>query len=661
MRRRLLLLLPPYLTLAAAAAAQAPAAVHPLDGLRSAEIWATHDVLRASGRLDSTATFAMVQLREPAKAEVLAWTAGQPARREALAVIRQSRGTYEAVVDVGTRRLVSWKEVPGAQTHFTGSEFEAVGGVVKKHPQVQAALKRRGYTDLSTVRCGGGPPGYYDTPELRTGRRIGRAGCRDRRGVYNAWGRAIEGIVAWVDMDSMKVIKVEDHGIVPMTTAPTDFDDESIGAARAALPPLEVSMPQGAGFTVDGGRVQWANWRFHLRIDPRVGLVVSLADVQDGARWRPVLYQGHLSEIFVPYMDSTAGWYDRTFLDAGEYAFGGLAEPLAPGMDCPSNAAYLDGVVSLESGFPRRRPRLACLFERSAGAVAWRHGSDDEDAVDGRPARELVVRMNATVGNYDYLFDWVFRQDGSIKVAVGATGILEVRNVAARRMASNDGGVSLPSTDEQYGRLLADGILGVNHDHFFAFRLDMDVDGPANSLVAGRLVTQRLPDSHPRRSLWTVQERTLAREGDAQLDMDMHRPELWRVTSATARGPLGKPTGYEIQPGHNAMNLLSPDDWPLRRAGFSKHHLWVTPYQRDERFAAGDYPTLSRGEFGLPQWTKANRAIEGTDVVAWYVMGFHHVPRAEDWPVMPTAWHEFLVRPFDFFARNPTLDLPKRP
>jgi Cu2+-containing amine oxidase len=26
---------------------------------------------------------------------------------------------------------------------------------------------------------------------------------------------------------------------------------------------------------------------------------------------------------------------------------------------------------------------------------------------------------------------------------------------------------------------------------------------------------------------------------------------------------------------------------------------------------------------------------------------------------MPTAWHEFEIQPFDFFARNPALDLPK--
>jgi primary-amine oxidase len=38
----------------------------------------------------------------------------------------------------------------------------------------------------------------------------------------------------------------------------------------------------------------------------------------------------------------------------------------------------------------------------------------------------------------------------------------------------------------------------------------------------------------------------------------------------------------------------------------------------------------------------------------------HHVPRSEDWPVLPVVRHELEIRPFDFFARNPALDLPRR-
>ncbi len=85
----------------------------------------------------------------------------------------------------------------------------------------------------------------------------------------------------------------------------------------------------------------------------------------------------------------------------------------------------------------------------------------------------------------------------------------------------------------------------------------------------------------------------------------------------------------------------------------------MTPHDRQERYAAGMYPNQSKGGDGLPRWTSANRPIENTDIVLWYTLGFHHVVRAEDWPVMPTTWSGFELRPFDFFQRNPALDLPR--
>jgi primary-amine oxidase len=95
-----------------------------------------------------------------------------------------------------------------------------------------------------------------------------------------------------------------------------------------------------------------------------------------------------------------------------------------------------------------------------------------------------------------------------------------------------------------------------------------------------------------------------------------------------------------------------------RRAGFLDHHLWVTPYRRDERFPAGEYPNQHEGGDGLPRWTAADRALENEDVVLWYSFGAHHIPRLEDWPVMPVAYCGFHLRPVGFFDRSPALDVP---
>jgi primary-amine oxidase len=360
-------------------------------------------------------------------------------------------------------------------------------------------------------------------------------------------------------------------------------------------------------------------------------------------------------------MDPSFAWYQRNFLDAGEFNAGGLSKPLLVGLDCPEHAVYIDGLVSGDQGRPRTVGNVLCLFEREAGDLAWRHFNEEPES---RRRRDLVVRSAAVLGNYDYVFDWTFQQDGSIRVVVGATGITEVKTTPVatageRRSASADSGVTAEAADA-YGRFVDKHIVAVNHDHYFNFRLDMDVDGPANTFVADRLVTKALPADHPRRSVWVRQATTARTESEGMLHVEMEKPALWRVVSTTRENHVGYPTSYQLVPGMSVATLLSRDDYPRRRAGFIDHSLWVTPYRPEEKYAAGDYPTLSTPGQGLPTWTQANRRIEQTDLVLWHTIGMHHVVRAEDWPVMPVAWHSFELRPFDFFDRNPALDLPKR-
>ena len=256
--------------------------------------------------------------------------------------------------------------------------------------------------------------------------------------------------------------------------------------------------------------------------------------------------------------------------------------------------------------------------------------------------------MYMTAGNYDYLFDWVFQQDGTLRMDASATGMDATKAAAGT------------ADDEQYGRLIAPGRVGINHSHFFSFRLDMDVDGTANTLLVDRLVPRKLPADNPRRSIWTVETSAAKAEKDAMRHSMMNAPEIWRFVNPSVKGAYGGPVGYQIE-GHNALTLLAPDDYMQRRAGFTDHTLWVTPYDRRELYAAGDYPTLSTAGDGLPKWTAANRAIGNTDVVAWFTLGFHHVPRPEDWPLMPVARHSIEIRPVGFFTRNPAIDLRKQP
>jgi primary-amine oxidase len=453
--------------------------------------------------------------------------------------------------------------------------------------------------------------------------------------------------------------------VVPMAPVSEIYDADG-GPAAAGTKPILITQPEGPGFTIKDGEVSWQNWHFRFRVDPRSGPVINVASLDYQGKRRPVLYEGSLSEMYVPYMDPEETWNSHVFLDSGEYFMNtglGIPKPLQKGVDCPDYATYFSGTFFHENGTPFVRPQLACMFERTLGDPAWRHW--EHDGPVGRPGRELVFRSIAVVGNYDYILDWRFEQEGSITVGVGATGELEVKPVkdkmASDNMSSDIMGKDAEGETVQFGHLVAPNTDGVDHDHFFSFRLDLDVDGPQNSFMVDKLVQYKLPSTSARKTIWAMKPDCISTEGLAMQNISMDHPAMWRFTSSTAKNDLGYPTSFEIMPGLTGVSLLSKDDWPQKRAGFSDHQLWVTPYSPKERYAAGVYVSGSKGEDGLPVWVKQNRSIMNTDIVAWYTMAFHHVPRPEDWPQMPTMWHDFTLRPFDFYSKSPLMDLPMQP
>lgn len=621
-----------------------PAAAHPLDLLSADEIRTVRSVLRDSGAATKATRFAQVTLAPPDKDAVWRWPqSGTPPRR-ALVVLRTGTKVSEALVDLGARRLVRIERRPNVQTTIDTQDADIAVPLVKADPRWQAAMRARGIADFSGIFCDSLSAGNFGKPERR---RLLRVPCYDARGTTNAYGRPIEGVVALVDVDSRVVLEVADRGAVPISRADPSLGQERQAALRPALKPVQSSAPAGPNFTIEGGLVRWAAWSFHLGFDQRVGPIVSTVRYRDSTRDRPVLYQGHLSEMFVPYMDPDPNWAFRSYLDVGEFGLGSSASKLLAGADCPAGATMISVTLPNLAGEPYDARDVMCLFERNTGVPLWRRFDIVTGSHEVRQDVELVVRSVPTIGNYDYVYDWVFNLKGEIRIDVGATGVAAAKGVAAERADQ------LPS--DAHGTLVGPNLVAPHHDHFLSFRLDLDVDGRANRFVRDRLVVQPLPPGSARRSLWTKATSVAATE--SWIDPG-HAPELWRVASAQARSGLGYPTSFEILAGHSASSLLALHDPPQRRAAFSSRPLWLTAYKPGELYAAGDYPNQSSGGEGLPRFVDGDRT-DGEDLVVWYTMGFHHVTRPEDWPVLPTVRHSVTLRPHRFFARNPTMDVPR--
>jgi primary-amine oxidase len=624
------------------------APVHPLDPLTPDEIRVAVEVAKTDTRF-ARAAFASVAAQEPAKADVLAWQPGQPIARVARVQAMTPDGFYELAIDLPARRIVAADERRGVEPSIMLSEIEATK-VVLSNEEFKAGLAKRGVTDLTKVFCAPFSAGFYGSP-AQAGKRLVKVGCFDtRRSTTNVFGWPIERLYALVDLRRMEVLSVTDYGIVPIADGDFNYDAAAIKTRRDSRKPTTLAQPLGTNVSIAGHEISWGNWRFHVRIDPRVGTAISLARWRDGDTWRSILYQGYLSEMFVPYMDADYGWQSRTYFDTGEYGAGVLASTLKPGIDCPETASFLAADFATDKGEPFTTPNAVCIFERSGGDPIWRHFEAINQTYEGRPNVELVVRMAAAIGNYDYLFDWIFNDAAEIEVRVGATGIDALKGVATRTMSEPGA-----ADDTRFGTLVAPNLVAVNHDHYFNYRLDLDVDGPSNSVNLDVYRPMRLPADSARRSVYVVERRIAETETAGTLDA--HDPVRLRVINEQRTNGVGNPSSYEVLAYNHAKLMLDPDDWPAKRAAFLRHDMWVTPYDTGERYAGGQYMLGSHGDDGLAIWAAHNRPIRNQDVVVWVNMGMHHLTRAEDLPVTPTMWQSFRLRPNNFLDRNPAIDL----
>ena len=624
---------------------------HPLDSLSAEEFSRTAAILAEQKGVDAGWRYASIILKEPPKVEVKAWREGDPVVRRSLSVLwkKQTNEVHEAIVDLTDGTVESWEHIPGVTPNFTLDEYHDCDHAMKENAQVRAALEARGITDLDLVLFDVWTYGGAVLPDRWRDRRLGwvdlwRRASKDG----NPYAHPVSGLKIIVDMNTLEVLEIEDHHDYGFPEVDAEYVPEVRGTPMStAIKPLEIVQPEGVSFGVDGSTITWDRWTFRVGFNYREGPVIYQVAFDDDGRTRDIAYRLSFAEMIVPYRDSSFDHYRRTAFDIGEWGLGYMCTSLELGCDCLGEITYLDATLPDTAGQPWTIKNAVCLHEED-NAVLWKHVDPDQGA-EVRRQRRFVVSAHATVANYEYLIYWRFYQDGNIECEVRATGIM-----VSTPMAHD--GDSMPT-----GTTIDQRTYAPFHQHFLIARLDLDVDGDANTVVESDSMPAPISDSNPYGLDLHTQATVVERESQAGRMYSWEKQRTWKVQNPGKLNAWGTPVAYKLVPTASFPSMFDESSPILRRNPVIGKTLWVTKHHDDQFWPAGDYPTQAVDDLhnGMTAWIADDENLVDEDVVLWYNFGIHHITRVEDWPIMPADTISFWLKPFGFFDRNPSLDAPR--
>ncbi len=627
--------------------------VHPLDPLSAAEIARTTAIIQAHFPWGKDLRVETIDIEEPDKELVRSYAPGTPFPRIARFNIYQRgvMGVWQGRADLERGAVISERFRPEARAMVAVEEVLLIEKTVKSDPRFREALRRRGLlAEVDNMCVDPWTVGEFGHA-VEQGRRVLNCFVWMRTfPLDNYYAHPVEGLHALIDLSTLEILRVDDHfekdgDYVPVPRTPLNFDADVLTEFRAPSAPLDVVQPEGPGYRVDGNLVTWENWDFRVGFNGREGLVLHTIGYTHKGRRRPVVYRASIAEMVVPYGSPERSHFRKNVFDSGEIGFGRMANSLKLGCDCLGAIHYFDAVVPDLFGLPRTIENAICLHEEDAG-LSWKHFDVRSGRTEVRRARKLVISSISTIGNYEYASYWYLHQDGRIEYEMKATGII------------NTSGCH-PGKPGKYGAEVAPGIVGHNHQHVFCARLDMEVDGPGNSVVECDTIAPPTGPENPYGNAFYLREQPLTTEGGAQRNVDFASMRYWKIVNPGARNWVGGPTAYKLEAGSAVQPFTAPDSPSGRRGRFVQHQLWVTPFHQEERFPAGEFVNQSTGDDGLQAWTAGDRNVENTDIVLWHSFGLHHMPRPEDHPVQPCVVCGFKLMPLGFFDQNPVIDLPR--
>lgn len=418
-------------------------------------------------------------------------------------------------------------------------------------------------------------------------------------------------------------------------------------------PPVQ-TLPEGNRFKVKGQHVEYLDWSFNFRLRTTTGL--HLLDVRHGNE--RIAYEIGMADIAVYYGGKAPYGVIINYLDAG-WVIGSLFFEMIRGVDCPSNAQYFDNTFfSPAEATTVTYKNVLCIFELDTGLPLRRHFSADlygEDHSDYHyffsvPDTVLVVRTIATVWNYDYIFDYLFHQNGVIEIKVASTGYVQAQPAG-------------PGT-EKYGFNINNEykVMAPLHHHMFNFKVDLDIGGTKNRFATWDIKVENqthpyVPNTRLYRKYFTQDLRRT--EKDALIKYNFDEPKYYVVYNENNLNSAGNKRGYRVFSNQFAK-LMLPEGWQIENAvSWARHQVAVTKHKDNEDTTATPYNQI---EANYPirkfeRFYEDNENIVDEDLVVWACVGLHHIPVVEDVAVTTTAGKQLgvVLMPMNFFDEDPSM------
>ncbi|WP_369371036.1 copper amine oxidase [Promicromonospora sp. Populi] len=372
-----------------------------------------------------------------------------------------------------------------------------------------------------------------------------------------------------------------------------------------------------------------STWSMCWRVDADRGLV--LEDVYfTPAEHEPVQVLAELSigQLEVPYDTGLRNTEDIT-----TQGFGGPQMMTLTETECLGERleTYLPDIGDGSMGGGGERRSVLCR-EVVDGGIAYR--SSDSAGTEVARRTDLRLATISKVGWYEYVSQYTFGSDGTIRSDLGATGDLSPADYG---------------DDPAHGWAVGPGDTdyATSHSHNAVWRVHWALGGSGGQVVE-QYDAAPTGEEGPRAPLVEGGLTRISQEGTAQAA----DRRWWRVVNPDVRNEDGHEISYQVETGATTPFELTQDQHHEHGSGAAGddggYAIAFTEADGCQLFATAN----KEGTCGSGVLDFAQDKAELSDVVTWVAVGFHHVARDEDQSPMEMHWQGFTLTPRDLTAQR---------